>query len=218
VDFTIADLVADERAPTPSGAAERVVPDRTEWLRGFALASQRVQSATRRRLNELRNVLQVRERQLARTHPGVRLRQHAQRLDELEERLTLAARTRIERVRARHAAAVSLLLRASPAIRVRAQRIQLDTAQRALNAGIRGSISAAKSRFELAGRTLHAVSPLATLDRGYAIVADAAGKVVQDASSLAPGDRVEARLARGRFSATVTGTTHEDDAAREIER
>jgi len=218
VDFTIADLVADERAPTPSGAAERVVPDRTEWLRGFALASQRVQSATRRRLNELRNVLQVRERQLARTHPGVRLRQHAQRLDELEERLKLAARTRIERVRARHAAAVSLLLRASPAIRVRAQRIQLDTARRALNAGIRGSISAAQRRFELAGRTLHAVSPLATLDRGYAIVADAAGKVVQDVASLAPGDRVEARLARGRFSATVTGTTHEAEAVREIER
>ena len=218
VDFTIADLVADERAPTPSGAAERVVPDRAEWLRGFVIASQRVQSATRRRLNELRNVLQVREQRLARTHPGVRLRQHAQRLDELEERLKLAARTRIERVRARHAAAVSLLLRASPAIRVRAQRIQLDTARRALNAGIRGSISAAKSRFELAGRTLHAVSPLATLDRGYAIVADAAGKVVQDAASLAPGDRVEARLARGRFSATVTGTTREDDAARETGR
>ena len=218
VDFTIADLVADERAPTPSGAAERVVPDRAEWLRGFVIASQRVQSATRRRLNELRNVLQVREQRLARSHPGVRLRQHAQRLDELEERLKLAARTRIERVRARHAAAVSLLLRASPAIRVRAQRIQLDTARRALNAGIRGSISAAKSRFELAGRTLHAVSPLATLDRGYAIVADAAGKVVQDVSSLAPGDRVEARLARGRFSATVTGTTREDVAARETER
>jgi exodeoxyribonuclease VII large subunit len=218
VDFTIADLVADERAPTPSGAAERVVPDRAEWLRGFALASQRVQSATRRRLNELRNDLRVREQRLARTHPGVRLRQHAQRLDELEERLKLAARTRIERVRARHAAAVSLLMRASPAIRVQAQRIQLDTARRALNAGIRGSISAAQRRFELAGRTLHAVSPLATLDRGYAIVADAAGKVLQDVSSLTPGDRVEARLARGRFSATVTGTTHEDEAARETER
>ena len=62
------------------------------------------------------------------------------------------------------------------------------------------------------------MSPLATLDRGYAIVADAAGKVVQDVSSLAPGDRVEARLARGRFSATVTGTTHEAEAVREIER
>ena len=87
-----------------------------------------------------------------------------------------------------------------------------------MNAGIRGSISAAQRRFELAGRTLHAVSPLATLDRGYAIVADSAGKVVQDVSSLAPGDRVEARLARGRFSATVNCTTPEAEAVREIER
>jgi exodeoxyribonuclease VII large subunit len=148
----------------------------------------------------------------------VRLRQHAQRLDELEERLKLAARARIERARARHAAAASLLLRASPAIRVQAQRIRLESARRALNAGIRGSISGAQRRFELAGRTLHAVSPLATLDRGYAIVADAAGKVVQDAGSLTAGDRVEARLARGRFSATVTGTAQEADAVTEIER
>ena len=218
VDFTIADLVADERAPTPSAAAERVVPDRAEWLRGFALAAQRVQAGMRRRLNEMRNDLQVREQRLARTHPGVRLRQHAQRLDELEERLKLAARARIERAQARHAAAASLLLRASPAIRVQAQRIRLDAARRALHAGIRGSISEAQRRFELAGRTLHAVSPLATLDRGYAIVADAAGKVVQDAGSLTAGDRVEARLARGRFSATVTGTTREDDAVRELDQ
>jgi exodeoxyribonuclease VII large subunit len=218
VDFTITDLVADERAPTPSGAAERVVPDRAEWLRGFAGAGQRVQAGMLRRLNELRNELQVREQRLARTHPGVRLRQHAQRLDELEERLKLAVRNRIERVRASHAAAVSQLLRASPSIRVQAQRIRLDAARRALNAGIRGRISAAQRRFELAGRTLHAVSPLATLDRGYAIVADAAGKVVRDAASLAIGDRIEARLARGRFDATVTGTTPEGETPRELER
>jgi len=218
VDFTIADLVADERAPTPSGAAERVVPDRAEWLRGFALASQRVKAGMRRRLGELQGELKVRERRLARTHPGVRLRQHAQRLDELEGRLRLAARTRIERARARHAAAASLLLRASPAIRVQSQRVRLEAARRTLYAGIRGNISEAQRRFELAGRTLNAVSPLATLDRGYAIVADAAGKVVRSAASLAPGDRIEARLARGRFDATVTGTTHGDEAPRELER
>jgi len=177
-----------------------------------------VQTGMRRRLNELRNGLGVREQRLARTHPGVRLRQHAQRLDELEERLKLAARARIERARARHSAAASLLLRASPAIRVQSQRIRLDAARRALNAGIRGSITTAQTRFELAGRTLHAVSPLATLDRGYAIVADAAGKVVRDAATLAAGDRVEARLARGRFSATVTGTSLESDTLREPER
>jgi exodeoxyribonuclease VII large subunit len=203
VDFTIADLVADERAPTPSGAAERVVPDRAEWLRVFATAARRAQQSTRRRLHDLNTLLQTRRQRLARAHPGVRLRQSAQRLDELEGRLRLAARARIDRVRGRLGAAASLLLRASPAIRVQAQRIRLESTQRALASAARARVADTRRQFELASRTLHAVSPLATLDRGYAIVADAAGHVLQDAAQLAPGDRVETRLARGRFSATV---------------
>jgi exodeoxyribonuclease VII large subunit len=209
VDFTIADLVADERAPTPSGAAERVVPDRAEWLRAFAAAGKRIHQSTRRRLNDLRLALRTGEQRLARSHPGARLRQHAQRLDELEERLKRATRARIDRVRARHSAASSLLLRASPAIRVQAQRIRLEAARRALSAGTRSHLAELRRRFELSARTLHAVSPLATLDRGYAIVADASGHVLQDAALLAPGDVVETRLARGRFSATVLATTAE---------
>jgi exodeoxyribonuclease VII large subunit len=205
-DFTIADLVADERAPTPSGAAERVVPDRAEWLRTFAVVTQRLSQSTRRRMNDLRLQLQVREQRLARVHPGVRLREHAQRLDELEGRMRLGIRRRLERDAALLAASRALLLRSSPAIRVQAQRIRLEAASRALAMGARASLSAARRRFELAGRTLDAVSPLATLDRGYAIVTDEAGRVLQDASSLRPGDRVEGRLARGRFSATVVGT------------
>jgi exodeoxyribonuclease VII large subunit len=213
VDFTIADLVADERAPTPSGAAERVVPDRAEWLRAFAVAVQRVQQSTRRRLHDLRTQLTTREQRLSRAHPGVRLRQHAQRLDELEERLQRAARARLERARSRHGAAEALLLRASPAIRVQAQRIRLESARRALASGARNRAAELRRRFELAARTLHAVSPLATLERGYAIVTDAQGHVLQEASAIVPGDRVEARLARGRFSATVVTVT--DDIADE---
>ena len=207
VDFTIADLVADERAPTPSGAAERVVPDRAEWLRAFATADRRVQQSARRRLQDLRARLEVREHRLARTHPGARLRQHAQRLDELQERLELAIRGRLDRASGRQDTARSLLLRASPAIRVQAQRIRLLSARRALAAGARNRIGKTRRRFELAARTLHAVSPLATLDRGYAIVTDTTGHVLQDAAVLAPGDRVEARLARGHFSATVIAAT-----------
>jgi len=202
-DFTIADLVADERAPTPSGAAERVVPDRAEWLRAFAVAAQRLRQSTRRRLNDLRLQLQVREQRLARVHPGVRLRQHAQRLDELEERLKRAAGRRLERDGARFAAANALLLRASPAIRVAAQRIRLVAATRALASGARSTLVSAQRRFQLAARTLDAVSPLATLDRGYAIVTDAAGHVLQDTRKLGPGDRIAGRLARGGFTATV---------------
>jgi exodeoxyribonuclease VII large subunit len=165
-DFTIADLVADLRAPTPSGAAERVVPDGAEWIRAFAAGERRLLQSARRRLADLASRLLVREQRLARAHPGVRLRQHAQRLDELESRLRLASRSRL--------------------------------------AGARG-------RFDVAARTLHAVSPLATLDRGYAIVTDARGHVLMDAGSLATGDSVETRLARGRFTATVTSASPAPD-------
>jgi exodeoxyribonuclease VII large subunit len=203
VDFTIADFVADERAPTPSGAAERVVPDRAEWLRSLAATSQRIVRAMRRRLGDQRNALHTREQRLARTHPGVVLRQHAQRLDEIEGRLRLAGRTRLERATQRLASTHALLLRASPALRLDALRQRLEGASRNLSRAVTARLVDRRQRFELAARALNTVSPLATLDRGYAIVANVAGQVLLDAASLQPGEHVTARLAKGRFTAKV---------------
>jgi exodeoxyribonuclease VII large subunit len=203
VDVTIADFVADERAPTPSGAAERVVPDRAEWLRGLAAAGRRLALAIQRRLQDQRNALQAREQRLARAHPGIRLRQLAQRLDDIEARLRLATRHRLERSRARLSAADSALLRASPALRVGALGLRLESSRRALTAAIRNRVGESRRRLELAARALHTVSPLATLDRGYAIVTAADGKVLHDSTALRPGDRITARLARGRAEADV---------------
>jgi exodeoxyribonuclease VII large subunit len=203
VDVTIADFVADERAPTPSAAAERVVPDRGEWLRALAATDRRLALAMRRRLGDQRHALLLRRERLGRAHPGVILRQQSQRLDELAARLALAGRSRLERAGAKLTVLQSLLRRASPALRTAALRLRLDVTRRALAAAARGSVVQARRRFELAARTLDAVSPLATLDRGYAIVSDTAGRVLQDAAALQPGDGVTARLARGRFRAQV---------------
>lgn len=203
VDVTIADFVADERTPTPSGAAERVVPDRAEWLRLLGTTQSRIVLGTRRRLQDLQGVLRLAEQRLAHSHPGARLRQHAQRLDELAGRLGLAGRIRLERAGARLGSARVRLFAASPALRVRAFSIRLVAARRALAAAGRGCLTRAQRRLELAGRTLHAVSPLATLDRGYAIVTGRDGHVLQDAARLARGDRIDARLARGRLTAIV---------------
>jgi exodeoxyribonuclease VII large subunit len=203
VDVTIADFVADERAPTPSGAAERVVPDRAEWLRGLAATGRRLALAIQRRLQDERNALQSREQRLARAHPGIRLRQLAQRLDDIEARLRLATRHRLERSRARLGAAHSALLRASPASRVGALGLRLESSRRALVGAIRSRVGDSRRSLELAVRALHAVSPLATLERGYAIVTDADGEVLRDPAVLQPGDRITARLARGRAEADV---------------
>ena len=203
VDVTIADFVADERAPTPSGAAERVVPDRAEWLRRIETTGTRIAHAMRRRLVELRARLTAHEKGLARNHPGARLREHAQRLDELEGRLALALHTRLDRARERLTSTRALLARASPAVRVAALRLRLESSRRALAAAGRGCLNGPRNRLDLALRTLHAVSPLATLDRGYAIVSAPDGHVLQDATEARPGDTIDARLARGRLSARV---------------
>jgi exodeoxyribonuclease VII large subunit len=206
IDFTIADFVVDERAPTPSAAAERVVPDRAEWLRGCSTLESRIVSATRRRLLLASAELRYRGERLARLHPGVRLRQHEQRLDELETRAAGAMRHRLERARGRLRTAEALLGRASPRRRVASLNERLAACQKALEAAGRTTIATARSRFASCVRTLQAVSPLATLDRGYAIVSDAAGHVLQDAAHARSGDTIEARLARGRLKATVTET------------
>jgi len=217
VDFTIADFVADERAPTPSGAAERVVPDRTEWQRRIELTGTRILHAMRRRLVESRARLTAQEKGLARNHPGARLREHAQRLDELEGRLALAAHTRLDRARERLSATRALLARASPAIRVAGLRIRLESGQRALAAAGRNCLNLPRNRLDLAMRTLHAVSPLATLDRGYAIVTDAGGHVLQDATEAKPRDTISARLARGSVSAQVLAIHPATPAAERFE-
>jgi exodeoxyribonuclease VII large subunit len=203
VDVSIADLVADERAPTPSAAAERVVPDRGEWLRAVTTGARRLALAMGRRLADRRQALQLCEQRLARAHPGVALQRHSQRLDELGGRLRLALRARLRQQRSRYEAAQGLLLRASPALRLAALRLRLASLRGRLAVVGRDGVAGRRQRLGLAARTLQAVSPLATLDRGYAIVTGPDGHVGQEASSLRSGDRIDARLARGSLSAQV---------------
>ncbi|HET7203103.1 MAG TPA: exodeoxyribonuclease VII large subunit [Steroidobacteraceae bacterium] len=205
-DFTIADFVADERAPTPSGAAERAVPDAAEFLRALGALERNLAGAMRRRLYALGQALHAHERGLARSHPGARLRQHAQRLDELEQRLQRAIARRVESARVRLRNTEGLLARSSPAHRLATLRLRLDRAARQLPLCVQRRMQRARDRFERSARTLHAVSPLATLERGYAIVLDAAGHVVTRATDVGRGMQIEARVAHGSIRATVTDT------------
>ncbi|MGI9201853.1 MAG: exodeoxyribonuclease VII large subunit, partial [Woeseiaceae bacterium] len=134
VDFTIADFVADVRAPTPSGAAEMVVPDRDDWLRTLASLATRIMRLGRRSLEDLGQSLDWLSRRLVQSSPSATLERSSSRLANLERRLSSAARH---------------------------------------------SVAAVEHRLQLAIRGLNSVSPLATLDRGYAIVEDAGtGKVL----------------------------------------
>jgi len=204
-DFTLADLAADVRAPTPSGAAELVAPDRREWQQRVRGLERSALVALTRSLERLALRTDHAAARLARTHPGYILRQHARRLDELVMRLAGSSKhaLQLRRLRAVHAAA--RLRAANPRVLLSRRNEQLTRQRERLAAAARQPLAAAANRLALAAATLQAVSPLQTLQRGYAIVSDTrTGAVLRSAGELQPGREVSARLAEGGFDAVVT--------------
>lgn len=205
IDFTIADFVADVRAATPSAAAELVVPDRAACLESLARAGARLALAMRRELRAtVMRVEGVRAR-LALVHPGVRLEQQTQRLDDLTGRLGGATRSRVQGGHLRLAELHRRLMHRSPDRLLEQQRSRHQDLSLRLRHAANARMGAASQRLALAQRGLNAVSPLATLARGFAIVTRADGTLLTDAAAVAPGEEIEARLARGILTARVTG-------------
>src|SRR5438067_968403 len=210
IDFTIADLAADARAPTPSGAAELVVPESRACLEVLARGAQRLTAGMQRELRVNGARLENIRRRLKLAHPGVRLQQQMQRLDELAQRLGAAAHARLHRDLMRLAHAITALVRRSPDQLVREYRVRHQGAGARLEHAAGECLSRAQHRLALAQRALNAVSPLATLTRGFAIVTRATGgRLLTDAAAVAPGEEIEARLARGSLSARVTARRQE---------
>lgn len=204
VDFTIADLVADRRAPTPSAAAELVTPDAMQWRDDIQRARLRLGRLMRRRIDERRG--QVRWLLRALPDPQRRLQDHSQRLDGLVARTQRAARRTLDRNRDTLRSLSARLNRQAPATVVRANRIRAEVLAARLRRSMRYGLEKRGAQLQTLSRALAAVGPQQTLDRGYAIVSrQRDGKVLHDASQVDPGERIEARLARGRLEGTVTG-------------
>ena len=207
IDFTIADFVADVRAPTPSGAAELAVPDQTQWFGNVKAVRERLSRAARQRLTDPTNRLAVFAHRLERSHPGVQLRQSHQRLDELETRIRLALRQSVEERRSRLSKSAARFRGASPGERIGSLNDRLGFVFRNLARAARDTLQRRRERLSLAERTLESVSPLATLERGYAIVsAGDDGAIITDSRSAPPGSAVDIRLARGGLLATVNSS------------
>ena len=205
IDFTIADFAADVRAPTPSAAAEIAVPDGEEWLATLGRLAQRLRRGLPRRVDAQRERLRWLIGRAALVSPAARLAQQTQRLDDLEQRLSRSLRQILADRRSHLGEYRSRLWQLSPAARVRSTAARQAALFARLRAATLAQLHHAKERFSPLVRTLHAVSPLATLDRGYAIVSQS-GVILRNAADAAPGTLIEARLAVGRIRAKVEGS------------
>jgi exodeoxyribonuclease VII large subunit len=204
IDFTIADFAADLRAPTPSQAAELAVPDQNVFLTRFARLEQQIVYCVRRRLDADRRHFAAVAHRLSRCHPGIRLREQQQRLDELEARLKRAVERQIARRKLEVGKLATAVAHANPARQLAKVRERARWAAEKLRRAMLRNLDGTKQRVALAERSLASLSPLATLQRGYAIVAlRDGGGLVTDAAKIATRTAIDIRLASGALRATV---------------
>lgn len=206
VDFTIADFVADLRAPTPSAAAEILVPDAGDWLDKFIGFEMLLEEAMLRRLQQWQRHLHNLRQRLR--HPRERLEQQSQRLDNLELRLKNHIKhllndfkNRIKQLQIRQQAHHPQVRLQQLNERIAAHHQRLQTAQYRL-------IERKQQALGEAARMLNTLSPLNTLDRGYALITDAqTQKLITRSDQVTPGTAVTARVAQGEFVCRVESIT-----------
>jgi len=203
IDFSIADFVADLRAPTPSAAAEMLVPDAATFGRHLRQLQQRLLTLQQRRLQAHSQRVDHLLARLQTQRPQARLARDHERLIHLQRRLTAVLREqgqhrhiRLERLQAR-------LLAQHPRARLPLLARRLAEQDLRLRRAIAHTLERDRTALRHARHALHAVSPLATLERGYAIVFDADGQVLRAARNAPPGTSLRARLAEGELALRV---------------
>ncbi len=211
IDFTIADFVADMRAPTPSVAAEIVVPNQDDWLRQISGIAIRIARVGRRALEDTAQELDWLGRRLVASSPAATLQRQRQSLREQGGRLNSAMRQQLLEQKSKLQSVTSELMALSPALSVQQSIANLQRLRQRLTTSVQNPISDANHKIALLGRALNSVSPLATLDRGYAIVkASDSDKVLLSTSEMKAGDDIRAHLSRGEFVATVKKVIRDD--------
>ncbi len=202
VDFTIADFVADLRAPTPSAAAESVVPDASEWAARYRGFESRLVAVMRRGLAARHGEVRMLTKRLV--HPQRRLFDHSQRLDTAAMRLARAANAGVRAHRGRLSALAAQLARHAPDRIVEAHRARCGTLDARLRRAMRVALGGHRAHLNALERALGAFGPQATLERGYAILLrDDGGQVVRTASEVQTGERLHARLAQGALDLDI---------------
>ena len=200
VDFTIADFVADARAPTPTAAAELLSPHQDEWLMAFTNTGQRLLRSMRQRLERSSQHLDWLTARVV--HPRQRVALMRERLEAMRRHLGAGARALLAAMSAREHSLEARLRGRSPAARLRATSIDEAHLHRRLQLAMTQRLRRNREHLHEQAARLNTLSPLGTLARGYAIVRKA-GMIVRDVSGIQPGDKIEARVAHGELACVV---------------
>lgn len=205
-DVTIADFVADVRAATPSAAAELAAPSQSAWLARFDELATRIERLQRQRLKHHQQQLVWLSGRMQQQHPGQKLMRNAQRLDELDTRLQQAIYRTLQQSRQRVQTRTAQLLLYNPTLKLaNLQQRQTFLCQR-LASAINQRLDKSQQKLLQFSQTLNAVSPLATLNRGYALATvTATGEILRSANQVKENDLVNIRLAEGQISSQVVG-------------
>jgi exodeoxyribonuclease VII large subunit len=200
-DFTIADLVADLRAPTPSAAAELLSPDSRELFLRLERAGQSLTKATHKHLQLLGQQTEWLRKRLR--HPGNRLQEQAQRLDDIEQRLQRASQRVIQEASTALTVQGTRLNTLTPGHQITQYQLHNSGLKQRLYQSIAYRMKSARESMQNQAQLLNSISPLNTLQRGYAIVSDEQGEIVRSSSQVGPGEQITARLAAGQLECRV---------------
>lgn len=203
VDFTIADFVADMRAPTPSAAAELITPDRAELLQNLQQQQQQLIRMMRTKLHHSNQHITWIEKHLQQQHPKRRLAEQMQRLDFCEMTLVQLQNQLLAKLSGRVNTIDAQLQKHNPLHYIHQTHSRLLLNQQQFNATIQKNIAHRKTLLANAAATLDALSPLATLQRGYAIATTQDKKVLRNTSNLKVGDDIQVRLMEGSLACQI---------------
>ena len=204
IDFSIADFVADLRAPTPSAAAELLVPDALALKRHLDQLRQRIVAIQERQLQARIQRVDHLHARLQSQRPQARLARDHERLQQLHRRLLSARLSQVTQWTVRLERTHARLLAQHPKQYLTLWRHQLDQQAMHLRRSIEHKLERERMGLQHVARAMHAVSPLATLERGYAILFEADGKVLRSAQNVTTGTPLRARLADGELPLQVS--------------
>lgn len=205
VDFTIADFVADLRAPTPSAAAELLSPDGEEMLNQFEGLELLLAEATIRKIRQLEQRTDYLQKRLQ--HPGRKLQEQSQHLDHLDIRLRRAMAGKLQQQRLQGQSLQDRLLRQSPSDAIALRKQAVATSVKQTIRAVNQQLETKQNQTAQAMHLLDTVSPLKTLGRGYSIIRDKQNAVVRSVTEVQAGDQLKGQLVDGELVLAVTGSS-----------